>query len=80
MFILLKEKMKEAPDLLSFSEEPLPGHCTLYCPRLRQSYMGAPAEVGHLPKSSVSEFPLEEFMDVTRQVVTNLTQNNQKKV
>lgn len=34
--------------------------------------MGTPAEVGHLLQSSVSEFPLEEFMDLRRQEVTDL--------
>ena len=41
------------------------------------SYMGTPAEVGHLLQGSVSEFPLEELMELRRQEVTDLIQRNQ---
>lgn len=36
------------------------------------SYMSTPAEVGHLLQSSISEFPLKEFVDLRRQEVTDL--------
>ncbi len=37
--------------------------------------MSTPAEVWHLLQSSISEFPLEEFMNLRRQEVTNLHTN-----
>lgn len=42
------------------------------------SYVSTPAEVGHLLQSSVSEFPLEQLMELSRQEVTDLHTNKQQ--